>query len=66
MTLLDDFFADLDREWDLDSTVRVPLHIIGSSALMLQTDYARGTKDADVLELHGLPAAVRAEKDRRP
>ena len=32
------------------SSAKVRLRVIGSSALMLQTDYARGTKDSDVLE----------------
>jgi hypothetical protein len=32
----------------------VVLHLIGCGALMLQTNYERGTKDADVLELGDL------------
>jgi hypothetical protein len=64
MALLDDFFANLDREWDLPSEAPIPLHIIGSGALMLQTGYERGTKDADVLELQDLSPLVVAALTR--
>lgn len=64
MPLLDDFFADLDREWGLPGETTIPLHIIGSAALMLQTNYERGTKDADVLELQELSAPIVAELKR--
>lgn len=49
-----DFFADLDRSWP-PPTPRLTLHLLGSTALMLQTDYARSTKDSDVLETSELP-----------
>jgi len=51
----EDFFAELDDAWG--ERVSAPLHlrIIGASALSLQTDYDRGTKDSDVLETKDIP-----------
>ncbi|BDU75731.1 hypothetical protein METESE_06890 [Mesoterricola sediminis] len=37
------------------------LHVIGSTALMLQSNYVRGTKDSDVLEAADLPSDIAAE-----
>jgi transcriptional regulator with XRE-family HTH domain len=45
-----DFFRDLDAAWPASSEPPIHLRIIGSTALMLLTDYDRGTKDSDVLE----------------
>jgi hypothetical protein len=50
VTPIETFLLDIDRGWNLDSAARIPLQILGSSALMLQADYQRGTKDSDVLE----------------
>ena len=50
MPLINDFFIDIDRHWGASTEGKIPLRIIGSSALMLQTNYERGTKDSDVLE----------------
>lgn len=47
MSTVDAFFADVDREWARGPTLT--LRLIGSTALMLQSDYRRGTKDGDVL-----------------
>jgi len=44
------FFLAVDRAWDGTREPRIPLRVIGSVALMLQTDYARPTNDGDVLE----------------
>lgn len=49
MQRISDFLQDLDARWQPASAARQPLHMIGSCALMLQTDYERGTKDSDVL-----------------
>ncbi len=48
------FFSDLDAAW---AAPRLELRLIGSAALMLQTDYRRGTKDSDVLETSALQEA---------
>ena len=60
MPLINDFFIDIDRRWGASSEGKIPLRIIGSSALMLQTNYERGTKDSDVLETTDL--SVRAKE----
>ena len=49
--LVIEWFEDLDARWDRPTPEKIRLKIIGSSALMLQTSYERGTKDSDVLEL---------------
>ena len=42
------FFVELDGLWG-GAEPRLALKVIGSTALMLQADYLRGTKDSDVL-----------------
>jgi hypothetical protein len=61
MPLIHDFFRDVDRLWKRSTKERVSLRIIGSSALMLQTGYERGTKDSDVLETAGLTQDIKAQ-----
>jgi hypothetical protein len=51
MVSFDAFFQDLDAAWGARA---LHVQIIGSAALMLQTDYYRGTKDSDVLETSAL------------
>lgn len=51
------FFQDIDRRWESDREEKLRLRVIGSAALMLQTDYVRGTKDSDILETTELAAA---------
>lgn len=50
MPQVEDFFLDLDRVWTLPSATPLTLRLLGSTALLLQTDYTRGTKDGDILE----------------
>lgn len=50
------FFQDIDRRWESAREVKLRLRVIGSAALMLQTDYVRGTKDSDILETTELAA----------
>lgn len=59
MKRVEEFFLALDRACPA-ATPATRLHIIGSTALMLQTGYERGTKDADVLETTTLSAGTRA------
>ncbi|MCA9488625.1 MAG: hypothetical protein KC621_01840 [Myxococcales bacterium] len=54
---IDEFLRDLDAAWTPGDR-RIPLPLFGSAALFLQTDYARGTKDGDILETQEV-AAVR-------
>lgn len=48
---LERFLLDLDRQWAPGLPPKLTLYIIGSSALFLQSDYRRGTKDSDVLKV---------------
>jgi hypothetical protein len=60
--LVDDFLTAIDERWTPSPSdpPKTRLRIIGCSALLLQTDYARGTKDSDVLESADLPAETKA------
>lgn len=55
-----DFIRELDRAWDRPTGEKTVLRIIGSTALMLQADYERGTKDSDILETDDLGRGTRA------
>lgn len=46
--LVEDFLRAIDREWS-GVGEKIPLRIIGSTALMLQASYVRGTKDSDIV-----------------
>jgi hypothetical protein len=48
MSLLDDFLGHLDREWAAAGEQPVRLRVIGSSALMLRTDYMLGTPETEI------------------
>ncbi|MGH7439509.1 MAG: DUF6036 family nucleotidyltransferase [Polyangiaceae bacterium] len=50
MEALSDLLRAVDGRWERPASKRIPLRIIGSSALMMQTRHERGTKDGDVLE----------------
>lgn len=61
MSLIDDFFQDLDRGWTPTGPEKIRLPIIGSTALLLQTDYERRTKDSDVLETAEIDQTIRGQ-----
>ncbi len=44
------FFAEIDARWGGAESEPLELRLIGSTALMVLTDFDRGTKDSDVLE----------------
>ncbi len=60
MSLIREFVVDLDRTWRTSPSVKHRLRVIGSTALMLQADYERGTKDTDVLESVDLVPELRS------
>lgn len=60
MKQLSHFLMDIDKQWQPFDSQRQVLAIIGSGALMLQSDYERGTKDGDVLQTAELSDAVKA------
>lgn len=61
MNLIKRFLAEIDARWTPIGVEPIPLQLIGSAALMLQTDYERGTKDGDVLESRNGPAAIKEQ-----
>lgn len=60
MSAIERFFGDIDAGWRVAGK-RFQLRLIGSTALMLQADYERGTKDSDVIETDELTPSVKAE-----
>jgi hypothetical protein len=57
--LIHDFFQDLDRAWTATAAEKIRLPIIGATALLLQTDYERRTKDSDILETAEIDEGIR-------
>lgn len=49
--MIEPFLREVDGAWPAQAPTPITLSIIGSTALMLQTSYRRGTKDSDVLEV---------------
>lgn len=58
MSQVDDFFRDLDRSWPLPAGAPITLRLLGSTALILQTSFQRGTKDSDILETDEITAEI--------
>lgn len=61
MAQIKEFFAEIDAKWKPIGSEPIPLEVIGSAALMLQTDYARATKDSDILETAAVTPAVKTQ-----
>lgn len=59
MALIEEFLGEIDRLWTRQGTGKIEFNVIGSGALMLQTDYERRTKDGDVLEIRPIEKNVR-------
>lgn len=59
MSAIEFFFRDLDALWKWPADEKTSLRIIGSTALMLQADYERGTKDSDVLQTSDLSSETK-------
>lgn len=57
MGAIEAFLREVDAAWRQPGP-RIRLRIIGSTALMLLTNYHRGTKDSDVLETDEVTNAV--------
>ncbi len=59
MQNVNSLFLDVDAAWGTASVSRkILIPIIGSVALMLQTEYRRGTKDSDILETAALTGDI--------
>jgi hypothetical protein len=52
---------DVDLLWQPTRGGTVELHVIGASALLLQSDYDRATKDSDVLETAAIDPRTKAQ-----
>jgi hypothetical protein len=52
------FFTAVDKLWTPLGVEPIHLQLIGSTALFLQTDYERGTKDSDVIRTANLDATI--------
>ena len=61
MLPIEELLRDVDRAWTPANAHRVTLHVFGSTALMLQADYLRGTSDSDVLETKELDAQTKQQ-----
>lgn len=61
MKLINKFLSEIDESWKPVGGEQIRLRIIGSAALMLQTDYERGTKDSDILEAAEITPPVREQ-----
>ncbi len=56
---IDSFFQAIDRGWQGPREGRIRLRVLGSVALMLQSDYERGTNDGDILETAGVTGPIK-------
>lgn len=61
---LERFLEDLDHAWGDAGGPPLELRVIGSTALFLQTEYERGTKDSDVLETTQITPELQEELQR--
>lgn len=61
MKQLHHFLRELDDAWKPEGASRQALPLIGSGALMLLTDYERGTKDGDVFQTSDITDSVKAQ-----
>ncbi|MCB9626950.1 MAG: hypothetical protein H6725_06235 [Sandaracinaceae bacterium] len=60
MKQLHHFLRELDDAWKPLTNTRWALPLIGSGALMLLTDYERGTKDGDVFQTADISDTVKS------
>ena len=56
---IEGFFKAIDNHWVQPAPGKIRLGVIGSAALLLQTDYDRGTKDSDILEALDLTSGIK-------
>lgn len=61
MSPVSDLLHEVDQKWRPLVAEKIALRIIGATALLLQTDYDRVTKDSDVLETDELEQHTRRQ-----
>jgi len=66
VVLIKEFLKAIDARWKPVGGEPLALQVIGSAALMLQTNYDRGTKDSDVLESRSGPAQIKEQFEGLP
>lgn len=62
--MIEVFLQELDRLWTPMGGEPIPFRLIGCTALFLQTDYLRGTKDTDILELDAITEPIKSALDK--
>jgi hypothetical protein len=55
---IEPFLLELDALWE-ETTTKLAIRVIGSTALMLQANYLRGTKDSDILGIEPVQGKIR-------
>jgi len=58
---IEGFLVAIDQAWTGGAGPKIRLRVLGSTALILQADYIRGTKDSDVLETADLTPEVKTQ-----
>lgn len=61
MTPVERLLQEIDSVWRGPVAEKTRLNVIGASALLLQTQYRRGTKDGDILETADLKEIAKRE-----
>ena len=56
--MIERFITEIDARWPPEEAEKVVLRVIGSTALMLQAKYVRGTKDSDVFRTSAIDDAL--------
>ena len=56
--MIERFITEIDARWPPEEAEKVVLSVIGSTALMLQAKYVRGTKDSDVFRTRAIDDAL--------
>jgi len=57
-SIFEKFYIELDQLWDIPAPNKIPLKIIGASSILLQMEYAEGTKDCDILETKSITSSI--------
>ncbi len=56
--MIERFITEIDARWPPEEAEKVVLRVIGSTALMRQAKYVRGTKDSDVFRTSAIDDAL--------
>lgn len=59
--MIKEYFIELDRAWKGSMNIPIPLRVIGGMALVLQYDYKRVTKDADIIEVDEITEQIKSD-----